>query len=380
METRIPAEVDVVVIGAGFAGASVAAALARDGVSGVLLEREPLPGTYASGRNASIARQVEAHPLLAKLAIEGVRRLRAKTVDGRPVLRECGGLYLLHGEAGRAARWRLPMEQHRVACELLPANQVRQRFPFLQRFDFDYALFSPSDGVVDIHALLSGLLAEAKRTSFEVVTGCAADSLMLDQGVVCGVRTPRGVVKARLVVDASGAWAGRLGREAEPLRLQVLRRHLFVSGECDLVPGDAPTVWDLDIGYYLRPEGTGLLLCPCDETEHPPGEPAIDPAAQDLLVEKLLQHAPGLAGVSLRRNWACLRTFAPDRLPVIGWDPQIRGLFHVSGLGGFGMTASLAVGDIASAIICGGAPDWMEAAAFSAGREALQPASSHRSS
>jgi D-arginine dehydrogenase len=365
----------MVVIGGGFAGASVAAALGRAGVSGLLLEREPLPGTYASGRNAGIARQIEAHPTLARLAIEGVRRLRAKTVDGRPVLRETGGLYLLHGDSDGAARWQAPMGQHGVPCELMPASHARQRFPFLRQFNFDYALFSPTDGVVDIHALLSGLLADAKASEFEVITGCGADSLMLEEGTVCGVRTPRGNVKARLVVDATGAWAGRLGREAEPLPLRALRRHLFVSSDCELLPHDAPTVWDLDVGYYLRPEGAGLLLCPCDETEHPPGEPAVDPAAQDLLVEKLLQHAPGLAGVSLRRNWACLRTFASDRLPVIGWDPQIRGLFHVSGLGGFGMTTSLATGDLAATMICGGALDGIEAAAFGAGREALQPVS-----
>lgn len=100
--------------------------------------------------------------------------------------------------------------------------------------------------------------------------------------------------------------------------------------------------------------------------------PVVDPEAEDLLVDKLLKHAPGLADISLRRNWACLRTFAPDRLPVIGWDPEIDGLFHVSGLGGFGVTTSLAVGDIASTLICGGVVDWIEVGSFSAGRGALR--------
>ena len=186
-----------------------------------------------------------------------------------------------------------------------------------------------------------------------------------------GVRTPRGEVGARTVVDAAGAWAGYLGRESAPLPLKRLRRHLFVSGDSGLLPHDAPLVWDLDVGYYVRPEGAGLLLCPCDETEHPPGIPEVDPEAEDLLVDKLLKHAPGLADISLRRSWACLRTFAPDRLPIIGWDPDIDGLFHVSGLGGFGMTTSLAVGDIASTLIRGGVVDWIDAGAFSARREAL---------
>jgi len=369
---RLPSEVDVVVIGAGFAGASVAAALTRAGVaSGLILERELLPGSHASGRNAAMARQVEAVPVLRKLAIEGVQRLRARTVAGSPVLRQSGGLYLTHGEPHPAAEWCAQLHEQCVPSELLSAVKARQRFPFLNRFEFDYALFCPTDGIVDIHALLSDLLAEARHAGFEIITDCACESLIVDGSVVRGVRTPRGEVDARIVVDAAGAWAGWLGRESAPLPLKRLRRHLFVSGDSGLLPRDSPLVWDLDVGYYVRPEGAGLLLCPCDETERPPGIPEVDPEAEDLLVDKLLKYAPGLANITLRRSWACLRTFAPDRLPVIGWDPDIDGLFHVSGLGGFGMTTSLAVGDIASTLIRGGVVDWIEADAFSARRETL---------
>ena len=368
----LPSEVDVVVVGAGFAGASVAAALTRAGVaSGLILERELLPGSHASGRNAAMARQLEADPVLRKLAIEGVQRLRAKTVAGSPVLRQSGGLYLTHGEPHPAAEWCAQLDEQCVPAELLSAIKARRRFPFLSRFEFDSALFCPTDGIVDIHALLSDLLAEARHAGFEIITDCACESLILEGSVVRGVRTLLGDVDARIVVDAAGAWAGRLGRESAPLPLKRLRRHLFVSGDTGLLPHNAPLVWDLDVGYYVRPEGAGLLLCPCDETEHPPGIPEVDPEAEDLLVDKLLQHAPGLANITLRRSWACLRTFAPDRLPIIGWDPDIDGLFHVSGLGGFGMTTSLAVGDIASTLICGGAVDWIEAGSFSARREAL---------
>jgi len=370
---RLPSEVDIVVIGAGFAGASVAAALTQlGGTSGVVLEREPLPGSHASGRNAAMASQLEADPTLLKLGIEGVRRLHAKEVDGRPVVRQTGGLYLIHGKPGRAAEWSAQLHQYSVPSELLTAAEARQRFPFLSRFAFDYALFLPTDGIVDIHALLSDMLAQSRSAGFEVVTDCACESLILDRSVVRGVRTPRGEISARVVVDATGAWAGCLGRESNPLPLKRLRRHLFVSGDSELLPRDAPLVWDLDVEYYLRPEGAGLLLCPCDETEQPPEVPAVDPKAEDLLIDKLVQHAPGLTEITLRRNWACLRTFAPDRLPVIGWDPEIDGLFHVSGLGGYGVTTSLAIGDIASTLIRGGVIDWIDVGALSPGRDVLR--------
>jgi glycine/D-amino acid oxidase-like deaminating enzyme len=363
---RLPSEVDVVVIGAGFAGASVAAALTRAGVAnGLILERELLPGSHASGRNAAMARQLEADPVLRKLAIEGVQRLRAKTVAGSPVLRQSGGLYLIHGEPAPAAEWCAQLHEQCVPAELLSAVKARQRFPFLSSFEFDSALFCPTDGIVDIHALLSDLLAEAKRGGFGVITDCACESLILDGSAVRGVRTPSGEVGGHIVIDAAGAWAGCLGRESAPFPLKRLRRHLFVSGDSGLLPRDAPLVWDLDVGYYVRPEGAGLLLCPCDETERPPEIPEVDPEAEDLLADKLLKYAPGLANITLRSSWACLRTFAPDRLPIID------GLFHVSGLGGFGMSTSLAVGDVASTLIRGGVVDWIDAGAFSARREAL---------
>ena len=165
---RIPSEVDVVVIGAGFAGASVAAALTRAGVtSGLVLEREPLPGSHASGRNAAMARQLETNPTLLKLTIEGVRKLRAKEVAGRPVLCQTGGLYLIHGEPDRGTELRKQLHEWCVQSELLPAAPARQRFPFLSRFEFDYTLFCPTDGVVDIHALLTDLLEEARSAGFQ---------------------------------------------------------------------------------------------------------------------------------------------------------------------------------------------------------------------
>lgn len=372
MHDHLPSEANVVVIGAGFAGASVAAALTRNGVAdGVILERELLPGSHASGRNAAMARQLEIEPALLKLAVEGVRGLGARNVNGCPVLRQTGGLYLIHGRPDRATEWRAQLHQYCVPSELLPADEARQRFPFLNHFDFDHVLFCPTDGIVDIHALLSDLLAEARHAGFEIITDCACESLILAGSVAQGIRTPHGDIRAPIIVDATGAWAGHLGREAAPLPLKRFCRHLFVSGNSECLPRDGPLIWDLDVGYYVRPEGASLLLSPCDETEHLPGIPAVDPKAQDLLVEKLWKHAPGLMDITLRRNWACLRTFAPDRLPVVGWDPEIAGLFHVSGLGGFGVTTSLAIGDIASALICGSVVDWVDVGSFSARRGVL---------
>jgi D-arginine dehydrogenase len=368
-----PSDVDLVVVGAGFAGASVAAALAKSGIRrGLILEQERQAGTHASGRNAAMARQLEPDPSLCKLAIDGVRRLRDRRVAGCSVFHERGALYLIHERVDRVSEWLTELCRQFVPFELLRAHEARQRFPLLNGLDFGYACFCPTDGVVDIHALLASLLTEARAGGFDVVTDCRVEQLLLEGSVVCGLQTRHGGVQTQIVIDAMGAWAGDLGRLSAPLPLTPFRRHLFFGTRPGSLPCDAPLVWDLDVGYYLRPDGGGALLCPCDETRHAPGIPAVDFMAAELLAEKLLKHAPGLADVAIQRSWACLRTFAPDRRPVIGWDPDISGLFHVSGLGGFGVTTSLAIGEIASNLIRNAPVDWIDVRSFSPRREVLK--------
>ena len=356
---RLPTHVHVAVIGGGFAGAATAAALATAGAGpGVILEREALPGTHASGRNAALARQVEFDEVIRSLAIDGVQRMRAHADAGRGTLvDDRGGVYIASAaRADMLATLAADLKATGIDTEVWTAARARRRVPFLSGIDVGAALFCASDGMIQIHDVLSSLLATAKQGGFPLATRCAADDLLIEAGRVTGVVTTLGTLRADLVVDATGAWAGRLGRASAPLPLRPLRRHLFVSGDTPTIPRDAPILWDLDAGYYFRPEGAGLLLSPCDESEHVPAPPDTDPAATVLLAEKLTRHAPALANLEVRRGWACLRTFAPDRRPVIGFDPQIGGLFHVAALGGFGATTAMSVGALAASLIAAGAP------------------------
>jgi glycine/D-amino acid oxidase-like deaminating enzyme len=351
----LPSATSIVIAGAGFAGAATAAALARIGAGpGVIVDREVLPGTHASGRNAALAPQVEDDVVITDLAVAGAARLRGMTGPDGALMRTTGALYLGGPVEGPFFEdQRRVLGARGVVVELLARAAARRRFPFLRGLMLDVALFSPTDGVIDIHGLLLRYLAEARAGGFALATGCEVTDLRTVTGRVRGAVTTRGEIAADLVVDASGAWAGRLGRGPAPLPLRAYRRHLFVSGPAAGVSHDAPWVWDVNGAYYFRREAPGLLLSPCDAEEHPACEPATDPAAQVLLAEKLLRRAPGLADLEIRRGWACLRTFAPDERPVIGFDPVLGGLFHVSGLGGFGASTSPVVGEIAAALITG---------------------------
>lgn len=369
----LPARVPIVVAGAGFAGLATAAALARRRIGpGLVLEREPIPGAHASGKNAAIARQLEFDPVVRVLAVTSLQRIREMQVEGRSIVDARGGLYLGRtGDRPRLAATIDAMRQLGVEALLWSRAETVARFPCLESAAFDCAAFSPTDGVIDIHALLAAYLDEARAGGWTLVTRTGVEGIDTAGGRGLLVRTSRGEVEAGIVVDATGAWAGRLGRGAHPLPLQPVRRHLFVSGPSEIVPADAPLIWDLEAGYYLRPESGGLLLSPCDESPHPPAAPEIDPAALDLLAAKLTAALPALSDLPIRSGWACLRTFAPDRRPVIGADPTRPGLFHVAGLGGFGVGTSWAVGELAADAIEGRARRDDVALASSPAREAL---------
>lgn len=365
------AETRWVIIGAGFAGAATAWALGRLKLGpGIIFEQEPTYGVHASGRNAGLLRMAEDDPVirvLARRSIESIRQLNGEHSD---LLRFVGGLTLAPREFdAELDEHQATLQREGLATELLSRPTAVARWPFLADIGFHTALWCPEEGVIDIHALLTHYLLAARGYGFTLQTDCRVDKLILAGGRVVGVRVDKREVRADAVVDATGAWAGRLGRAQRPLPLQPSRRHLFVSGVLGRPwPYEAPFVWMWPHEFYCRPEGAGLLLSPCDQTPAAPGTPSPDPGAAELLAAKLSCRAPSFEHLTIRRTWACLRTFAPDRRPVIGPDPEVPGLFHVSGLGGFGVTASAAIGELAACAIAGQVASWIEVDSVSPAR------------
>lgn len=360
----LPESTRFVIIGAGFAGAATADALVRLGEGpGIVLEREETYGVHASGRNAGLLKVSEDDAVIRTLAVRTSAQLTAIGAAVQDLVHRTGGLTLAPAASAAGLQTVHDELQHDgVASEVLAAGVVRERFPLLRHLSpetFTSALFCATEGVVDVHALLTHYLRSARAGGFPVRTGCGVDALVIEAGRVTGVQTAAGIIRADMVIDASGAWAGRLGRGADRLPLQPVRRHLFVSGRVDGASRDVPFVWVEGANFYWRGEGDGLLLSPCDETPSEPGLPSTDPAAAEMLAQKLARHAPGFGDLPLRKNWACLRTFAPDRRPIIGPDPRLPGLFHVSGLGGSGMMTSAAVGELAAMVLTARHVDWI---------------------
>ncbi len=350
---------DVVIAGAGFAGAATAYRLVMRGVRDVLvLEREPIAGMHASGRNAALAFQVLSDAAEARLAVEGASFI-ADPPDGFshvPLLRRTGSLLVagaasvtaLHA-ADAAAR------QLGLACELIAPDDAARRVSALTGAPFAAAFWNPHDGVVDIHALLHSYLAAARTAGARVEYGRTITGVRAADGRIEAVETDRGAVQTRCLVNAAGAWAGEVGvlAGAGGRTLAPRRRHLFQTLADLPVARDWPFVWHNDLDVYFRPDGDGLLMSPCDATPHPARAPLVDSAAEQLLAHKVARAFPALAAVRIASAWACLRTFAHDERFVIGRDPEVRGLVWVAALGGHGMTTSPAVGRLGAAAVLG---------------------------
>lgn len=361
---------DVVIVGAGFAGAATAFYLARRGVKNVVVvEREQVPGYHASGRNAALGFSSIDEPEAAQLAREGLAFIRSEATElaGQTIFRPCGSLLAasLEHTASRLENMAHCLDDD---SEWWNAEEVLRHMPVLKGAKLLGALWAPHDGVVDIHALLQVYLKGATKAGARVIYSAPVNAIAPSSGNTLEVHTPRGSWNCAALVNAAGAWATEIGILARsPLPpLEPRRRHLFLGKPRVNVDPLWPFVWHADVDTYFRPEGDALLLSPCDATPHPPTEPATTEEAKVALAEKLARAFPQLADLALVRGWACLRTFAADERFVIGNDPQIHGFVWAAALGGHGMTTSAAVGRLAAAAVLGERPN--ELAWFSPAR------------
>ncbi|WLT30512.1 FAD-binding oxidoreductase [Geothrix sp. PMB-07] len=325
---------EVAIIGGGIAGLSLAYHLARAGQGGiVLLEREDQPGTYASGHNAAVARSLTGRDEHTALTVEGRRRLAEAD------LLSPGGGLLASAEPGPLDAFEAEAARHGVEVQRGPGIPL----PGLRAVEH---LAIPGDGVIDIAGLLRACAEGARAGGADLRFGCALQGLKAD-ATGFDLDTDQGPLRAATLAIAAGAWAGELGRLAgSNILFTPLRRSLVWSGAAH--PQNEPWAWWVDRPFYLRPESGGLLMCPCEEAAvalPPRGrQPETDAAVLEGLYGSLRELAPHLAERPVTRYWTGIRTFAPDRRFVLGWDPWNPRLFWSAGLGGHGMTSGLAVG------------------------------------
>jgi glycine/D-amino acid oxidase-like deaminating enzyme len=353
---------DIIVIGGGLAGLSVAWHLSFTHRV-LVLERGAQLGAEASAQNAGLVRLLDEDPVDRSLALRTEQffgDLAGRWTGDNPTRQTGAMLSLAHDKYALhdAAAW---VRAAGIAIEAVadPAALA----PALTRSETQFNWYLPTARVADPRALIHGYTAGLLKRGGSVHTHTRVSSLLLERDRIVGVQTHTGPLFCDKVVIAAGAWSGPLGPQWKA-PLHPIRRTLFQTEAHRLSQPDHPWCWIDDVGCYVRPEAGGWLCSPCDERPDPPaslgsstGQP--EAALQGLMTEKLKRWFPALGAVQFRSGWSGLRTFATDRRPIIGADPKSMGLWWATGLGGFGVTTSYAVGEALSCWMTGEPTPWL---------------------
>lgn len=348
---------DFAVIGGGIAGASVAAELAKH-ASVVLVEAEDVPGYHSTGRSAAFWHETLGGPLVQPLSKASLAPLRdggfltprtslnVAEAENVPMLDTLEAKF-----AGSGAR--LERLDHAGILRFVPRAK-----PVLVE-----GVLEVDCADIDVGGLLNQALSDFRKAGGTVLTDFRIDAVdRADR--IWTIKAGDKSVCASTIVNAAGAWgdivAGLAG--ASPVGLAPKRRTIAqVRIDGDDVPHDLPLTIDIAGTFYFRPEGVNKLwVCPHDETPVEPGD--VSPEELDVAIAiDRLETVTGWRVLAVEHKWAGLRTFAPDRLPVYGFDPDIDGFFWCVGQGGYGIQTAPAAGALCAAMLLDRAPDAMVA-------------------
>ena len=347
----------IVIVGAGMAGASLAAALAGS-ARVVLIEAESHPGYHATGRSAAFWSESYGGPLIQPLTSASGPALA-------PFLTARGAIHLADKAGGGALR-ALAAAFPGVALAPLDRPALEAAIPGLGR-GWDEGLAEPTCADIDVAGLHGHYLARARADGATLTTDTRFLSARRDGA--WRIETSAGPLEADILVNAAGAWADEVAALAgqAPLGIRPYRRTMAQLRVDPPPPATLPLVIDAVGRFYFKPEAGGRLwLSPHDETPSPPCDCApeeIDVARAIDWLEKVVDWRVA----AVERKWAGLRSFAPDRLPVYGFAPGDDGFFWCAGQGGFGIQTAPAAAALAAALIRGDTPE-IDPAPYSPGR------------
>lgn len=346
---------DILVVGAGIAGASAGYFLAREGLRVRILERETQPGYHATGRSAALFSETYGPPVICKLSTAS-RAFLADPPAGfadHPLLTPRGVMVLAtESERGHAETLLSEGRANGAGVEQLDAAALQAAVPILQPGLFALGVLERRAMDIDVAALHQGFLRGFRHAGGAVATDAEVERIERRDGT-WHVITRRGDEhSAPVLVNAAGAWADAVAEIAgvRPLGLVPKRRTAVMI---DLPPGIDPTTWpltgDLASTFYFKPDAGRLLLSPADETPVPPQD--VQPEIEDVatVIDRFMQ----VSTVNVERpgeTWAGLRTFVADGDPVAGYAPDREGFFWLAGQGGYGIQTAVALGRIAAAL------------------------------
>jgi sarcosine oxidase subunit beta len=361
---------EVVIVGAGIVGSSIAFHLTQAGLKNVLvIERETRQGLGSTGKSMGGVRAQFATDVNIRMSLYSIPVLSAfEEITGYPSgYKPHGYLFMATSQAHMDyLRANFARQQALGLKDLqwLKPDDIRKVLPQLRSDDIIGGTFCPTDGFVDPNSVMSGFMARACEQGATLWRGTEVIGIDVQHGEVAGVKTTNGSVATRTVVNAAGPWGAAVaGMAGAELPIEPLRRMLVPTEPFPGLPDHLPMIIDMSTGWHFRQEGLGLLMSWPDAEQKPGFKMDFDPA----FIEKILTHAadrvPSFADLAVnpRRCWAGLYSMSPDHHSILGPAPGARGLFFANGFSGHGVMHSPATGRILSDLILHGKTDVVDA-------------------
>ena len=349
---------DVVIVGGGVIGASIAYHLSLRGAGRIIvLERDRL-GSGSTGKNAGGIRLQFSTEVNVRLSQRALPRLEAfkDEMGVDPQFHQVGYLFLITEERDVAPFERSLALWHRlgVPAKRLSASEARSLFPEVRVDDVRFATFCAKDGYADPHSILQGYVARARERGVEFREGAEVTGIELEGGRVAAVRAAGDRIACPTVIDAAGAWAARIGAMAGVvLPIAPLRRHIFVTAPVPGLDREFPLTIEFASGLYFHRESGGVLLGMADPNDGPGFDDSVNWDFLPTVVERALERLPALRKATVKTGWAGFYEDTPDRHPILGMIDEVPGFISAAGFSGHGLMHAPAAGEVIAQLVCG---------------------------
>ena len=368
---------DVVIIGGGIVGSSIAYHLSVAGCGNVLvIERETQQGKGSTGKSMGGVRAQFSTPVNIQMSLYAIPFYASFDEQlGYPAGYRPQG-YLFCATSEKHMTYLRANYEKQVALGLkdvriVTGDEIRGMFPLLRGDDIVGGSFCASDGFVDPYSAMIGFMTWAAERGAKLWKNNSVTAIRRDAQGICEVETSRGTVATRVVVNCAGAWAAAVAEMAGVvLPVEPLRRMLVPTEPFDQFPHSAPMIIDMSNGFHFRPESLGFLLAWNDPEETPGFKTEFEASFIEKILTRAAERVPCFENLAVnpKRAWAGLYEMTPDHHPILGAVAEVPGLFLANGFSGHGVMHAPATGKILSDLILTGKTDLIDASLLSLAR------------
>jgi len=348
--TTLPERADVVVVGGGATGTSIAFHLAEAGVDVCLLERDSL-SSGSTSRAAGGIRTQFSDPLNIAIGLRSVEAFSHFAVrpGGEIDFLQVGYLFLLDRPEDVAVFEQSVAVQNElgVPSRVVDPSEAARLSPLAGLDGVLAATYCPLDGHASPEAVAQGYAAGARLHGATVATGCAATAVEIDDGTIHAVVTDRGAIETGTVVCAAGVWSRRLASTAGiDLPVEPVFREVVTTAPVPGLPERIPLTVDFTTGFYFHREGPGLLIGMADRNQQPGFDAPTDPDWLEHVTEVAERRAPAFLEMGIAHGWKGYYEVSPDHNGLVGEVPEVDRFLYATGFSGHGFMQAPAIGEI----------------------------------